>query len=504
LTFIFFIGCRLSDNYLLEEINKCNILYHKFKQILTTNDDKDPSKTNKRSTLRDQCQDLHNQVKDKWKEIEDKKKEKRHNDGLNISEEMYNHLMNEYAPLEEEIENRLRLHKKCKVLIWRMVEIVFLIVVADLLIFYPVFPAYLSKFVLGLIFIIFGFITFRTTKKLICTSLKLLEDCLKSDNDKLCTDIDELCENLKFVYKKCLKGDNDKICKDVDNVYTVLNKLDMKNIVMFFAELLVFFLVVFIIDNLYFNAGLISPHPTVSFLINPVYIILVILAGNFGILLIDIFWRNVFVDKSVKKMEVKNIPNGMLLNYVDWIIDRYSCKKNEKVVITITNLGNQDIVIKENDKVCEVYEEGHEDEVGYYSIMLPEEGINITIPSFGNYSFYWDTKNVKAEGVYRIKPIAWPYPLRRSVFVHMQLRDEDLNKIEGLFNKFKEEFDKDKRLKENLKANCDKIQQYLDEAKESKDKKSILELHNAVSFCLKNIYDTEVLPFSLKFLFFLK
>lgn len=175
------------------------------------------------------------------------------------------------------------------------------------------------------------------------------------------------------------------------------------------------------------STGTIATDTSILGLPNIVFWIIVAVAGLLGLILSRIILGI--------NLNPYNLPHKE-----DWIIDKLSCEQGEKIRITITNLGEDEIRFEKEGKVCEIYAED-----GSWKGTITEiEGT--TIPHYGNNSWLWDTGKAEEyetnslkekeipkakenelvpEGIYRIKPRDWNVSLRRSVFVHKKTATQE-------------------------------------------------------------------------------
>jgi len=173
--------------------------------------------------------------------------------------------------------------------------------------------------------------------------------------------------------------------------------------------------------------------PNLNYEINIVSILIFIIAiiGGIGAYVINLFSE---ISINTLKSERLELPD----NSGDWIIDRVSCRINEKVKITITNLDEKLIEFALGDTFCDI-----ESNDGKYKLNIKIEKITIpkvekiTIPKYGTYSLLWDTSKpgdtgtVVEEGIYRIKPRGFHYPLRRVIVVSGSAKQEELTVTKG-------------------------------------------------------------------------
>ncbi|WP_424353541.1 hypothetical protein [Methanosarcina mazei] len=140
------------------------------------------------------------------------------------------------------------------------------------------------------------------------------------------------------------------------------------------------------------------------------YIYLLIASGAIGTFFISFFSNNLILE--------------FLHGNEDWIIDKFSCGEEEKVRITFTNLSGEEKVFGKGEKLFDIYRQNEkliivgtktQEESSETTEYGPES--EITVPSYGSYSWLWDTKGSQV-GIYRIKPRDWDEPLRRSVYIH--------------------------------------------------------------------------------------
>jgi hypothetical protein len=151
---------------------------------------------------------------------------------------------------------------------------------------------------------------------------------------------------------------------------------------------------------------------------------LLIFIGCIGMYIIDfsgeIIRRRRAYQKKSKKLGTNSEtikdncdPEDLKNTKLDWIIDRLSCKQDEVVRITVTNLGKNNVLFKSKMSVCKITSDDGSFEEDIYADK------DIIVPSHENHSWLWHTGKT-AEGMYRIKPCGWEVPIRRSIFIHCQ------------------------------------------------------------------------------------
>lgn len=163
----------------------------------------------------------------------------------------------------------------------------------------------------------------------------------------------------------------------------------------------------YLIPNLNFEFSIVIPILMLSFI------------GVIGAFFIELF-TNMRLNTLKSGRLQPGMPQESSNNSGDWIIDKNSCILNEKIKITITNLNEEEIKFKPNETFCEI--KSHD---GKYNrtIKIDKEAGEITIPKYGTYSCFWDTRepddngNKTVEGIYRIKPRRFLSPLRRAIVV---------------------------------------------------------------------------------------
>ncbi|HII01166.1 TPA: hypothetical protein HA351_05800 [Methanosarcinaceae archaeon] len=204
-----------------------------------------------------------------------------------------------------------------------------------------------------------------------------------------------------------------------------------------FTGLLIFFGTLVFVTIAYYIT------PNLNYEINEVLILILILAisGAFGAFVINLF-SEISLD-TLKSERLRKLPRESSNNSGDWTIEKTSCRKNEKIKITITNLNEKPIEFKENDKFCDIelkktFSDTESNDDSYnLSIKVKEP---ITILRYGTYSLLWDTskpdekKREVVEGIYRITPHNFEYPLRRAIVVSGSAKQEGPKVTEGTWD----------------------------------------------------------------------
>ena len=153
-----------------------------------------------------------------------------------------------------------------------------------------------------------------------------------------------------------------------------------------------------------------------------VYVGFVLMAGGLGAAILSAgywFWLIVatvlgigLISAFSLTLTVNLLTHGKDLPEEDWIIDRVSCEQGEKVRITITSLGEKNVNFKSRHVVCEI-----KDEEGNL-VDTVEAKSEVSIPSYGNHSWLWDTNKTEPDKIYRVWPRGWGAPMKRSILVY--------------------------------------------------------------------------------------
>ncbi|AKB24910.1 hypothetical protein MSMTP_1441 [Methanosarcina sp. MTP4] len=168
--------------------------------------------------------------------------------------------------------------------------------------------------------------------------------------------------------------------------------------------------------------------PNLNYEVNIVSILIFILAiiGVIGAFFIELF-TNIRINYSVKTGKLKRESEY----FEDWVIDRVSCKLNEKIRITVTNLDKKkELKFNSNGAFCVITSEDKRYKNGRYELTIDAKA-NIAIPKYGTYSCLWDTSqkdaagNTPLDGIYRITPRDWKVPLRRTIVVSKGAKQEE-------------------------------------------------------------------------------
>jgi hypothetical protein len=75
-------------------------------------------------------------------------------------------------------------------------------------------------------------------------------------------------------------------------------------------------------------------------------------------------------------------------------------------------LGREDVNFKSGEVICEI-----RDEDGNL-VDTVEARNKVSIPSYGNHSWLWDTKKTEPDKIYRVWPRKWGVPMKRSIVVY--------------------------------------------------------------------------------------
>ena len=158
-----------------------------------------------------------------------------------------------------------------------------------------------------------------------------------------------------------------------------------------------------------------------------VYVGFVLIAGGLGAAILSAgywFWLIVATGIGIGLILAFSLTLTVTLQHrkdlpeEDWIFDRVSCKQGEKVRITITSLGEKNVNFKRGHVVCEI-----KDEEGNL-IDTVEAKSEVSIPSYGNHSWLWDTKKTEPDKIYRVWPRGWGAPMKRSILVRRKPHSE--------------------------------------------------------------------------------
>jgi hypothetical protein len=159
-----------------------------------------------------------------------------------------------------------------------------------------------------------------------------------------------------------------------------------------------------------------------------VYVAFVIMAGGLGVSILSAgyqVWVIVAVAVGIGlistlslTLKVNLLTHGMDLPEEDWIIDRVSCEQGEKVRITVTSLGENSVNFKSGHVVFEI--RGEEGDL----VDTVEANSDVSIPSYGNHSWLWDTKKTEPDKIYRVWPRGWTVPMKRSILVKRKSHSE--------------------------------------------------------------------------------
>lgn len=157
-----------------------------------------------------------------------------------------------------------------------------------------------------------------------------------------------------------------------------------------------------------------------QFLIFVIYIVLLSVATAIGLWFMKSFSENLCI-----KYARQDYDNS---DFNDWTIEKLSCKKGEKIRISVTNLHPRNDLKNMKNRAEEIEEQVfHVDDVAFRILDEEDNEVwvekvkkEIVLMNFGTYSWLWDTSDtrVKPNRIYRVLPRVRKFPLSRSIVVY--------------------------------------------------------------------------------------